>query len=82
MTSSHRLTLDSQLVLLNMADHQLRSEAFRPAGAPPLTVGLLFGAQLGRRVEIFSSSELLVAADAEGRLVIDDAFLKMQTELS
>jgi len=72
-----------------MADHRLRSQFGAGAGVgagaaagTPITAGILFGAQVGQRVEIFNSSEMALAIGPDGSVLVDEAFVRQQKDLS
>lgn len=80
-----------QLVLLNMADHRLRTGAGAPgagvgAGAAAanssVAAGLVFGINDPQRIEITNSTEIAVSVMPDGSIDLDAEFLYTQKDLS
>eukprot|EP01088_Endostelium_zonatum_P014081 TRINITY_DN294_c0_g3_i1.p1 TRINITY_DN294_c0_g3~~TRINITY_DN294_c0_g3_i1.p1 ORF type:complete len:313 (-),score=78.97 TRINITY_DN294_c0_g3_i1:79-1017(-) len=62
------------LVILNISDHFTRQKVLAPKNSVPRVIGVLFGLQSGRNIEITNSYELL-HTEVEGATIIDIDFL-------
>ena len=71
-----------QLVLINISDHFMRTQANEQA-EPSVEIkvlGILLGQQTGRVVDISNSFEIKAERDAQGSVAIDEAFLTRKQE--
>lgn len=75
------------LIIINISDHYTRKKYQLKQGSTPVdtsldskVLGILFGTQDGRRVEVRTSFELIFTVDKSGVVNIDHTYLQEKIE--
>jgi len=67
------------LVIINISDHATRAKMQGDTRSQPRVIGVLFGVQSGRSIEVFNSFELLFN-QVDGHVVLDPEYIKTKQE--